>query len=389
MVHSRASNYNRNVYYNNMGAGKYQSPQYISQEAMGKLYDSMDKRVQALYEKAGINIEQKAAPTCEQTEFIDKERVYVMGNEMIKYTAESGAEIELSPQIIKSYLVNGNGNITDKEIKLFLELCKYQRLNPFLREAYLIKFGDKPATIVTGKEVFTKRAMRNPNFDGMEAGITVINKNDDIVERKGAIIAPNELLIGGWARVYRKDYKVPIETSASMAEYKRTDNTGKPTPTWASMPATMIRKVALVQALREAFPEDLNGLYSQEEMPIDNSLLPQDNIEDIISNKTNPDQATAQTDKSLQGVIIDDKNSLQTDIKDDKKGDNSNQVLTEPQIKRFYALRNKANISEDQARRIMEREFSKSHVNELTRQEYDFMCNNFESISKPKEEKTA
>lgn len=84
MVHSRASKYNRNVYYNSMGAGKYQSPQYISREAMDKLYDSINKRVQALYEKAGIKVEQKATSTCEQTEFIDKERVYVMSNDNLK-----------------------------------------------------------------------------------------------------------------------------------------------------------------------------------------------------------------------------------------------------------------------------------------------------------------
>ena len=43
----------------------------------------------------------------------------------------------------------------------------------------------------------------------------------------------------------------------------------------------MIRKVALVQALREAFPEDLAGMYSTEEMNVDDSILPVDVIEDI------------------------------------------------------------------------------------------------------------
>lgn len=48
---------------------------------------------------------------------------------------------------------------------------------------------------------------------------------------------------------------------------------GTPFPTWAKMPATMIRKVALVQALREAFPEDFQGMYAPEEMPVEPSAL--------------------------------------------------------------------------------------------------------------------
>ena len=73
---------------------------------------------------------------------------------------ESNGEIvKLSPTMIKKYLVSGGGQVTDQEVMMFLSLCRYQHLNPFLKEAYLIKYGNKnPATMVTGKEVFTKRA---------------------------------------------------------------------------------------------------------------------------------------------------------------------------------------------------------------------------------------
>ena len=69
----------------------------------------------------------------------------------VKYES-NGTEVTLSPAIIKKYLVNGQGNVTDQEVVMFLNLCKAQRLNPFLREAYLIKYGSKPATIVTGRK---------------------------------------------------------------------------------------------------------------------------------------------------------------------------------------------------------------------------------------------
>ena len=47
---------------------------------------------------------------------------------------------------------------------------------------------------------------------------------------------------------------------------------------WKQMPGTMIRKVALVQALREAIPEEFSGLYSPEEMPVDDSQLDEEPI---------------------------------------------------------------------------------------------------------------
>lgn len=200
-------------------------------------------------------------------------------NAIVKYQTDHG-EVKLSPAIIKRYLVSGDADkVTDQEVTMFLQLCQYQGLNPFLREAYLIKFGTSPATIVTGKEVFTKRASKHNEFNGFEAGVIVQKKDNSIEQRSGTLVLPNEELVGGWARVHRKDYAVPIEVTAGMSEYARKGKDGQLMSNWAKMPATMIRKVALVQALREAFPDEFQGLYSQEEMPVDNSRLDEKPIE--------------------------------------------------------------------------------------------------------------
>lgn len=182
------------------------------------------------------------------------------------YDTEGGSQVTLSPQIVRQYLVNGQGNVSDSEVMMFLQLCKYQGLNPFLKEAYLIKFGNGPASIVVGKEVFTKRAERHPEYHGMEAGIYVLTKDGEIVERKGTIYLPTERLIGGWARVFRKGYNLPVEMTVSFEEYVGRKFDGTPNQQWATKPATMIRKVAVVQALRETFPSEFGGMYSQEEV---------------------------------------------------------------------------------------------------------------------------
>lgn len=180
-------------------------------------------------------------------------------SDLVKYNA-NGEEVQLSRSLIKNYLVNGNGAVTDQEVTMFLSLCKFQHLNPFLREAYLIKYGNSPATTVVGKDVLLKRAMRSEKFDGLTAGILVITENGELKEREGTFFGDNETLVGGWARVNIKGYSVPFYTSVSMKEY----STGK--SNWLTKPATMIRKVAVAQALREAFPEEMSALYDASEM---------------------------------------------------------------------------------------------------------------------------
>lgn len=184
---------------------------------------------------------------------------YKAGNEIVK----------LTPNMIKMYLVRGNGDVTDQEIMMFLNLCKFQHLNPFLNEAYLVKFGNQPATIVTGKEAITKRAMRNETYEGQQAGVVIYHGDKGELEyRSGSMVMKGENLVGGWAKVYVKGYQNPIEAVVGYDEYVGLKD-GKPNQQWARKPGTMIRKVALVQALREAFPEDLGGMYDSSEMGVD------------------------------------------------------------------------------------------------------------------------
>ncbi len=186
-----------------------------------------------------------------------------MSSEIVKYDLDNGQAIEVTEQDVRDLLSAGGqaaGNVTANEIKAFLRLCQAQRLNPFTKDAYIVKYGNNPATIITGKEAFTKRAYRNPKFRGMEAGVTVIGRDGRLDRREGSLILDGEKLVGGWCRVYVDGYERPMSDEVSFGEY----NTGK--SNWARIPATMIRKVAITHALREAFPEDLGGLYGEEEM---------------------------------------------------------------------------------------------------------------------------
>lgn len=157
---------------------------------------------------------------------------------------------------------------TDAECKIFLETCKQYHLNPFTKEAYLIHYDNKnddtASTIVLGKNCYMQMAERNPNFDGFEAGVIVLDTAaGELIHREGSIVFDGEELLGGWAKVYRKD-----RTRASYEEVKLSEyDTGK--SLWNGKKATMIRKVALVHALREAFPSTFGALYDESEVRVD------------------------------------------------------------------------------------------------------------------------
>lgn len=200
---------------------------------------------------------------------------------VVEYAA--GEEtVKLSPGIVRKYLVRGNGEVTDQEIVMFVNLCRFQHLNPFLNEAYLIKFGGQPATIVTGKEAMTKRAMRNPKYRGQQAGVVVMDKETgDIQERVGSMVLPFEQLVGGWAKVYVDGFEHPIETTVGLGEYIGVKKDGTVNSQWSQKPGTMIRKVALMQALREAFPDDLGGMYDESEVGAEAAMADQQPVQII------------------------------------------------------------------------------------------------------------
>lgn len=170
-------------------------------------------------------------------------------------------EITLTRNIVRQYLCRGDAaNVTDAEIVQFMFLCKVNGLNPFVADAYLVKYKNSPAQLITSKSAFMKRAETGPNYEGYQAGVVVLRENK-IEEVEGSLLFPGDKLIGGWAKVYRSDRKFPSVARVGLSEYSSGQST------WAGKPATMIRKVAIAQAFREAYPVNLGGLYTPDEMP--------------------------------------------------------------------------------------------------------------------------
>jgi phage recombination protein Bet len=148
-----------------------------------------------------------------------------------------------SREVIATLKATVAQGLTDPEFALFAEHCKGTGLNPFKREVWAIKAGGR-LQIMTGLQGYLSIANSHTQFDGMEVEV-------DSDENPTKAIA----------RVYRKDRRIPAEGVALMKEYR------KETPIWRQMPRVMLTKVAKSIALREAFPQELNGTYTAEEMP--------------------------------------------------------------------------------------------------------------------------
>ena len=186
---------------------------------------------------------------------------------IIRYTASDGTEVKLSPAIVAKYVLTGNGEASDKDVFSFLAKCRARGLNPLAGDAYMTSYrnrdGSTSTSVIVSKDYFVRTATQQVGFDGMRAGVVVANrKTGELTYREGSIVGKNsECLVGGWAEVYDKGRRFPSRAEVSLDEYDQGRSL------WKSKPATMIRKVALVQALREASPGAFGGIYDRDEMP--------------------------------------------------------------------------------------------------------------------------
>lgn len=185
-----------------------------------------------------------------------------------KFESLSGIAVSLDAETVRNTLTRGNGKVTDQEVAMFIRTCQAKRLDPLENgEVYLIKYDERaPAQLVVGCHAYIRRADHFPDYRGFQAGITVIRgDNPEPIQKEGACVykALNEQLIGGWCRVKRERKNGYIDETfveVDLSEY----STGK--SNWIAKPATMIRKVAISQAFRAAFPNEYEGLYTIDEM---------------------------------------------------------------------------------------------------------------------------
>jgi phage recombination protein Bet len=145
---------------------------------------------------------------------------------------------------------------TQEELKLFLYQCQRTGLDALSRQIYCIhrwSKGGKRMTIQTSIDGFRVIAERSGNYGGQSEPLFTYE---------------NGVLISCKISVFRFHNDIRFEASvgvAYLAEYCQFDKDGKPMGLWAK-PHIMLQKVAEALALRKAYPQDLSGIYTSEEM---------------------------------------------------------------------------------------------------------------------------
>lgn len=156
-------------------------------------------------------------------------------------------------QMIRDTYANG---ANDKEFSVLIEIAKKRRLDPMLRQIHFVqRWNTELKRVVWAPQVsidgLRAIAQRTGLYDGQDEPI--------FEERDGSLYLCK-------VAVYRKDWLRPAVGIAYWSEYVQTTKDGSVTRMWRQMPHVMLSKVAESIALRKAFPEDLSGLFTAEEM---------------------------------------------------------------------------------------------------------------------------
>ncbi len=162
-------------------------------------------------------------------------------------------------QIIRDSFANG---ASDTEFALLMEVARSRRLNPLMRQIHFVQRWDSDK----GRKVWSHQV----SIDGLRAiaertGLYAGQDEPEFVE------LPDGTLKLCKVRVWRKDWPRPAVGVAYWSEYVQTirdrqTSKERPAAMWAKMPHVMLAKCAESLALRKAFPEDMSGLYTTEEM---------------------------------------------------------------------------------------------------------------------------
>lgn len=169
-------------------------------------------------------------------------------------------KIKLSIRMVQDQIAvptRSGKTCSERDALKFVMLCQAQRLNPWAGDAFLIGYDGQQGptfSLITAHVAFLKRAETSPDFEGMESGV-IIKDGDEIKEREGDFHLPDEHIVGGWARVFRKGRK-PTYRRVRMERFN------KGFAQWKEDAAGMIVKCAESDALRSTFPTLLGGLYT-------------------------------------------------------------------------------------------------------------------------------
>jgi phage recombination protein Bet len=167
-----------------------------------------------------------------------------------------------SIDLLKTTICKGS---TDDELKLFVQVCQRTGLDPFARQIFAVKRYNRKLQreemqIQTSIDGFRLIAERSKSYAG-QRGPFWTSDGEKWVDVWVLKTPPIAAKIG----ILRRSFQEPLWAVATWDEFCPLYE-GKPMGLWKTMGALMLAKCAESQGLRRAFPQDLSGIYTEEEM---------------------------------------------------------------------------------------------------------------------------
>lgn len=204
-------------------------------------------------------------------------------------------------------------NCSNDELQLFLHACKRSGLDPFMKQIHAVKRGDhEPMTIQTGIDGYRLIAERTGRYCPGREPTYNYDKNGKLVSATSYV--KKQTKDGTWHE---------IAGNAFYMEYCQRKKDGTITKFWEKMPHGQLAKCAEALALRKAFPAELSGLLTQEEMqqslPIDEDSDNSKAIEPIKKNEIEikPEPVEKPTVKKINNVQLQELNRLFDDCSEE------------------------------------------------------------------------
>lgn len=173
-------------------------------------------------------------------------------------------------KIIRSTIVPG---LNDNQLKLFLSVVQRTQLDPFARQIYAFASGDR-LNIQTSIDGFRLIAQRSGEYRGQTepqwCGADGIWKN---------VWTEKEQPVAARVGVYREGFAQPVYAVANYSFYAQESKNGRKN-IWDKGGYFMLAKCAEALALRKAFPQELSGIYTDDEMH--QAAQPEKNIESNV-----------------------------------------------------------------------------------------------------------
>jgi len=208
-------------------------------------------------------------------------------------------------------------SVSDMEIRKAISLAKHLGLDPTKKECYFVPYKSSLQLVVSYTE-YIKRAERSGKLNGWDV-----------------VVAKDDVDVFAEVVIYKKDWQYPLKWRVYLSEAK------KETPNWKTMPLFMLKKTAISQAFRLAFPEETSLL------PLEEAEIASEPVEETTEEATKEEPEIRYT-------------------------------ITEGQIRRLwaiaYATAKENKLSNEVAERVVRdvlADYGLEHTKDILREDYD------------------